>query len=372
MNRLRARVFSLVAAFAVAAAALLPAAAQEAGTPMFWFAGTRLIFDRAVPLDGDVAVSIRDSGLQRFLGRLGATIAYQPLQRYVIVTAADHRTITFTMGSAVYLAGSVTARATFAPFIDDNQPIVPLYALAHALYVEPVAGAGETILQPQIAALDIRTQGATTQVVIRGATALAYVKRIDEPTHVEFAFSGISSTLTGTRRVGAAITATIATGGTPRNPSTIVDFDAPHGLTYVVTPPATPNELALALGEGSGPVAVAPPSAPPVIAAATPIPTPPPPVVLNASPPPIVVASPVPSASTLGSTEATPAAAGPAVVTAVTLQPLDDGLTIHVVLSGTAAYDWHRLRRSALVRRHPRRPIDRRRPRRASQHRRGR
>ena len=189
MNRLRVRVFSALAALAVAFAALAPAGAQETGSPNFWFAGTRLIFERAIPLDGDVAVSIRDSGLQRFTAKLGATVAYQPQQRYVVVTTADHRTVTFTIGSAQYMAGGVTARSSFAPFVDGGEPIVPLYALAHALYVEPVAGAGETILQPQIGALDIRTQAGRTTVVVRGATALAYVKRIDTPTHVEFAFS---------------------------------------------------------------------------------------------------------------------------------------------------------------------------------------
>jgi len=107
MNRLRVRVFSAIAAFAVALAGMLPAAAQDTGTLNFWFAGTKLIFERAIPLDGDVAVSIRDAGLQRFVARLGATVAYQPQQRYVIVTAADHRTITFTIGSAQYLAGAL-------------------------------------------------------------------------------------------------------------------------------------------------------------------------------------------------------------------------------------------------------------------------
>ena len=58
MNRLRVRVFSAVAALAVALAALVPAGAQETGSPSFWFSGTRLIFERAIPLDGDVAVSM--------------------------------------------------------------------------------------------------------------------------------------------------------------------------------------------------------------------------------------------------------------------------------------------------------------------------
>jgi N-acetylmuramoyl-L-alanine amidase len=347
MNRLRVRVFSAVAALAVALAGFVPAAAQETATPTFWFAGTRLIFERAIPLDGDVAVSIRDSGLQRFVARLGATIAYQPQQRYVVITAADHRTITFTIGSAQYLTGNVSARATFAPFVDGNEPILPLYALAHALYVEPVAAAGETVLQPQIGALDIRTQAGRTTIVIRGATALAYVKRVDTPTHVEFAFGGVASTLAGTRKIGTGATATITSGGPPRNPSTIVAFDAPRGLAYELDPATSPYEMALTVSDPGVAVAANPPAAPvanPVFTAppvAAPVPyappyTPPPPPVLAGAGPPS-------SAPAMAAATPLPAPTGPAIVTAVTLQPLNDGLTIHVAMHGTAAYDWHRL-----------------------------
>jgi N-acetylmuramoyl-L-alanine amidase len=347
MNRLRVRVFSASAALAVALAGFVPAAAQETGTPTFWFAGTRLIFERAIPLDGDVAVSIRDSGLQRFVARLGATIAYQPQQRYVVITAADHRTITFTIGSAQYLTGSVSARATFAPFVDGNEPILPLYALAHALYVEPVAAAGETVLQPQIGALDIRTQAGRTTIVIRGATALAYVKRVDTPTHVEFAFGGVATTLAGTRKIGTGATATITSGGPPRNPSTIVAFDAPRGLAYELDPATSPYEMALTVSDPGVAVAANPPAAPvvnpvftaPPVAVAvpyTPPYTPPPPPVLAGAGPPS-------SAPAMADATPLPAPTGPAIVTAVTLQPLNDGLTIHVTMQGTAVYDWHRL-----------------------------
>lgn len=340
MNRLRVRVFSAVAALAVALAGLLPVAAQDSGNANFWFAGTRLIFERAVPLDGDVAVSIRDSGLTRFLAKLGATVAYQPQQRYVVITAADHRTITFTIGSAQYNAGGVSARATFAPFVDGNEPILPLFALAHALYVEPVAGAGETILQPQIGALDIRTQGGRTTVVVRAATAVAYVKRVDTPTHVEFAFSGVASTLTGPHALGAGVTATITTGGVPRNPSTIVALDGPRGFSYELAPANSPYELALTLSGGPGAVAVNPPAQAPANPPATP-----PAAVLPAytpPPPPVLSGAAEPPAS-LDDTSPLAAPSGPAVVGGVTLQPIADGLTIHVVLNGTAAYDWHRL-----------------------------
>ncbi|MGA2395418.1 MAG: N-acetylmuramoyl-L-alanine amidase [Candidatus Lustribacter sp.] len=354
MNRFRVKVFSAVAALAVALAALVPAAAQDTpsfNTANFWFAGTRLIFERAIPLDGDVAVSIRDAGLQRFLAKLGATVAYQPQQRYVVVTAPDHRTITFTVGSAQYSAGGVAARASFAPFVDGTEPILPLFALAHALYVEPVAGAGETILQPQIGALDIRTQAGHTTLVIRGATALAYVKRIETPTHVEFAFAGLASTLDGTHRLGDGTTATITTGGIPRNPTTIVALDGPRGLSYELTPPASPYELALTVGTdvaGAGGVAVNPPAAtvpnPPVAAPLAAPPAAPTPSYAAPYAPPTqsLAAVPQPSAQPDGN-GALPAPTGPAVVTAITLQPAGDGLTIHVALTGSAPYEWHRL-----------------------------
>ena len=63
-------------------------------------------------------------------------------------------------------------------------------------------------------------------------------------------------------------------------------------------------------------------------------------------PPPPVLSGTVPPAEPPASLDdtSTPAApAGPAVVSAVTMQPVDDGLTIHVAITGTAAYDWHRL-----------------------------
>jgi N-acetylmuramoyl-L-alanine amidase len=351
MNRFRVRVSSAAAALLLALTAYLPAAAQDTGTPNFWFAGTRLIFERAIPLDGDVAVSIRDAGLTRFLARLGATLAYQPQQRYVVFTAADHRTITFTVGSAQYSAGGVSARAAFAPFIDGTEPIIPLEALAHALYVEPVVAAGETVLQPQIGALDIRPQGRQTMLVVRGATALAYVKRVDTPTHVEFAFGGVSSTLAGTRRLAPGITATITTGGSARNPSTVIALDAPGGLTYDVAPAASPYELAMAIAPGDT-AAVAANAPPP--ASAYPAATPPPSTTPSYAQPPGYVPPPPPVLSGAGSAPSPGASYGntpvpvtatparPAVAT-VTMQPVEDGLTIRVVLDGPATYDWHRL-----------------------------
>src|SRR5271167_2131058 len=145
MNRLHVRVSSLFLALALVAVPLVPARAQNAAYLNFWFAGTQLVFDRATPLDGDVAVTIRDSGLARFLAKVGATIAYIPQQRYVIITGSDHRTVVFTLGDARYTAAGVTATAAFAPFVTGSDVVLPFLALAQALYVEPIEIAGETI-----------------------------------------------------------------------------------------------------------------------------------------------------------------------------------------------------------------------------------
>jgi N-acetylmuramoyl-L-alanine amidase len=327
MNRLRARAFSALLALLMLAAAGMPGLAQDVRTPSFWFAGTRLIFDRAIPLDGDVAVGTRDSGLTRLLARLGATIAFQPAQRYVVVTAADRRTIAFTLGTAQYNAGGVGARAAFAPFLEGNDAIVPLYALVRGLYVEPVPDGPETVLQPQIGALDVRTDGRRTVVVIRGATALAYVRRFDTAEHVELAFGGIASSLAGVRRTGALDGVTITSGGSPKNPTTIVGIDAPRGTSHEFLTPGSPFELSLAFTPAGG-------------VALTPDPTPAP-----------LAAAPAPAPSGSASALAQPPAVSPApdlaparaVVTNVALQPLDDGLQIRIAVSGSAAYEWHRL-----------------------------
>ncbi len=333
MNRLRARASSALLV-AVALLAFAGTGLAQDRTPSFWFAGTRLIFDRAVPLDGDVAVSTRDSGLSKLLARLGATVSYQPQQRYVVVTAADHRTIAFTLGTAQYTVGGLGARAAFAPFADGSDAVVPLFALTRALYVEPVADGSDTVLQPQIGALDVRTNGGRTTVVIRGATALAYVKRIETSEHVELAFSGVGSALAGMKRSGALASVSVTSGGPAKNPTTVIALDAPRGTMHEFVTSVSPFELALAftVGVPGDAVAIAPPTAAPTFA--------PPPVVLPATP------SPLPPIPAIG--DATPAAspAAPparAVVTSVVLQPQGDGLQIRVTLTGSAAYEWHRL-----------------------------
>ncbi|MDP9106780.1 MAG: copper amine oxidase N-terminal domain-containing protein, partial [Candidatus Eremiobacteraeota bacterium] len=194
MNRFRARVSSLLIALLAFPACMLVASAQERAQerpPNFWFQGTRLIFEHPVAAEGDIAVSTRDAGLRRFLDRLGVTVSYQPQQRYVVIATADRRTIVFTLGDAGYTVAGVRAQAPFAPFADGNDVMLPFYTLARALYVEAVPDANETVLQPRVGALDVRTDGGRTTVTVHAAMPLVMTANADAPDRVQLSFAGL-------------------------------------------------------------------------------------------------------------------------------------------------------------------------------------
>jgi N-acetylmuramoyl-L-alanine amidase len=342
MNRLAARLSSLVVACVLCGGIIAPArtGAQTVISTNFWFAGTKLVFEHPTPLDGDIAVSIRDTGLQKLLSGVGATLSYQPQQRYIIVTAADHRVITFVVGDAHYTVAGVSAKATFAPFLDGNEVIVPLLALARSLYLEPVQSDRETVLEPQLGALDVHVDGRRTIVTLRGATTLRYTKISETPERLQLTFNGVATTLVPARRVGGGIDQIdIVNGGVARNPSTTVTISAVAGEQHLIAASGSPYEFTVVFGppgvaldlHPAVPVNLGTP--PPV--AYVPPPTPVPQTMTNA--PAMPAQTPAPSAY------ASPMQTGPAIVTDVNLVPSDDGLAVRLSLSAPATFDWHRL-----------------------------
>jgi len=336
----------------------VPAGAQDA--PNIWFAGTQLIFDQAEMRAGTVAVGTADTGLQRFLARLGATLAYEPGQRYVVITTADRRTITFTLGDAQFTVAGASFRAPFAPYSAGAQAFLPLFALARALYVVPIDAGGETVLQPQLGALDVHNVGQTVVVTLRGATPLHFRRLAGDDGQVELLFTGVASTLDQSRIVGSPglSQVTLLAEGTPRNPSTSVAFYGPADGVHVLGPSSSPNELTLIFAPAGTPLAgtpipdegdaVASVGAPAVTPAFTPPPEPsvPPDTSSDedgdqtaASPQPgeaATVASPSPVASEMG-------AAVPAVVTAIDETPAESSFSVRVAVNAPVAYEWHRL-----------------------------
>ena len=339
MNRLRARLFSTVCAIVIAAVAgaSVPARAQSAPRTVFWFAGTRLIFDSPVALNDDVAVSIDDSGLLRLLARAGATLAYIPQQRYVVVTTADRRIVSFTVGDAHYSAGGVIAQAAFAPFFDGGDVIVPLYAIARALYIAPVAAGTQTVFQPQIGTLDVRSDANRTTITLHGATPLKYSTSSETPDRIALTFSGVGSALAARRRIGSGVDEVdVNVSGNLKNPTATVTIVAPKGSQHRIVTGVSAYDFSVVFA----PAGVALDAAQPPLTTAQ---QPPP----NAGPTPfaspVAESTPVAQAS-VPLTSATPQT-GAATVTALSIEPQSDGgVRVRLNIDGTATYDWHRLR----------------------------
>jgi N-acetylmuramoyl-L-alanine amidase len=299
MNLFRVRAFSLIA---LCLACALPARAQDR-PPNLWFQGTRLIFDRPVSLTGDLGVSTRDSGLRRFLERLGATVSYQPQQRYIVITAEDRRTIVFTLGDPSYTVSGVRAQAPFAPLADGDDVVLPFFTLARALYVEPVAQPNEIVLQPRIGALDVRTDAGRTTVTVRGAMPLLVATAGESPDRLQLSFTGLGSALaSGRRAAGPAIDAIdVAVAGSTKVPTTTITFEGARGSTHRVLPSGSPDAYVVVFEPGAEAPQTLPTAAPPIVA-------------------------------------------GRATVTDLAIEPgADDALAVRVTLSGAASYEWHRL-----------------------------
>jgi N-acetylmuramoyl-L-alanine amidase CwlD len=348
MNRLRARVGNAFLAVLIAAA-VTPAPVPAADSPSFWFAGTRLILARTATVNGDLAVSVHDPGFTGFLSRLGATVAWQPGERYIVFTGADRHTVTFTLGDNAYRIGTSTARAPFAAYADTQDAYVPFTTVARALYVEPIPDGADTVLEPQLGMLDVRQDGARTIVALHGAMPLRYRKTFESAEKVVLVFSGVGSSLAPARQILTASLSEvdITPSGSPRNPTTTVTFDGAALSIHALYPSTSPNEITVGFAPQSislagGPipnevtgVAVLPPAAPPNAvppSGALPAPAPP-----NAVPPNAVP----PNGAPPPVTAATPAAA--TTITAVDVTPNGDGAIVKVALSGPVLYEWHRL-----------------------------
>ncbi|MDB5072975.1 MAG: cell wall hydrolase/autolysin [Candidatus Eremiobacteraeota bacterium] len=331
MNRFRVRVFSLIALFFACA---VGARAQDA-PPNVWFQGTRLIFDHAVASQGELMVSTRDAGMRRFLDRLAATVSYQPQQRYVVITAADRRTVVFTLGDQSYTAGGVRAQAPVAPLADGDDAVLPFYALARALYVEPVATPSEIVLQPRIGALDVRTEGGRTTVTVRAAMPLVTTTNAESSERVQLSFAGLGSSLAPAGRApGTAVDSIgVAVAGSTKVPITTITIQGARGATHRVLASGSPDAYTVVFESARGSVAVNAPPTPPPLAGWT--------------PPPAGAAPGYPQTATTQPAPATAApliVAGRATVTGLAIEPAaDDALAVRVTLSGAASYAWHRL-----------------------------
>jgi len=340
----RRRAIVFTALLAGAGGTVLPTGAPaappvSAATASFWYGGTRLTFERPQLRAGALAVGSNDLGLGRFLAKLGATLAYAPGGNNVIVTGGDRRVVTFTVGDPHYVVDGVTETAPFAPYASSGIAYVPFVDLSRALDVEPIDDGTTTVLQPQLGSLDVRSESRATIVTFRGASPLRFRRVSDaDDEHVSLEFLGISSTLERERTIASAglRNVSVVAGGSPRNPSTVVTFDAPPGGTHALVPSDSPNALAIAFGppglalggtvipaDGKASVAVAPLS---VRDART-----------------VSGAPAAPQAPVRSATTPTALALPVASITNYATTDGNDGIGVRLGIAGDVTYEWHRL-----------------------------
>ncbi|MDQ6826646.1 MAG: N-acetylmuramoyl-L-alanine amidase [Candidatus Eremiobacteraeota bacterium] len=320
INRLNVRIGSTLALIAACALLSAPAGAT-APVPSFWFFGSKLAFERISVNKDDFAVSIHDGALRTFLKRLGASVAWQQGQRYILVTAADHRVISFTLGETRFNAGSLFTQAGFAPYASGGDVYLPLEALARSLYVAPLRDGGDVVLQPQLAFLDVRSEEDRAIVTFRAAVALAPTVRAQRDRFVA-EFVGVGSSLQQTRKLNVWGMSEIKVNvtGTARYPKTVVSITHAHNLRHTEVRAGDDTEVQYAFA-ATAPLPFRP----------TPHPAPPAPPEL----PPRATPSPEPAENPTPETTAS--------VTSVDVTPNDSGVTVRLAVSGNASYEWHRL-----------------------------
>lgn len=317
MSRYAVRIGSALALLAAIALAQSPARADD--RLALRLDGKTIVLTHVRSQGTARAVAADDPGLQSLLSSIGATLTWQPGERYVLFTTAEPVVISFAIGDTRYDVGPVRQTAPFAPFLLEGHPYVPLDELIHALDFAIKANGSQPVLQPQLASLDVQTGSNGTRLVAHAGMPIDARITSESPSRLVVTFDGLGSMLPPTRVVGSSAVQRIdvRTLGTVLHPQTQVTLYLVPGTTHGA--PGTDDQRDFAIGF-NGAVAAAATAAPPEPAEQT-------------TPAPDETPEPSPSAS-----------AGPVQVTAVETQPQNGSIVIRVSVSGNTVYDWHRLR----------------------------
>ncbi|GAC1305155.1 MAG: hypothetical protein NVSMB21_06520 [Vulcanimicrobiaceae bacterium] len=336
MNRSRVRASSVGALLATSLVATVPALAAPpptaTATASFWYAGTRLTFEHPQLRAGALAVASDDPGLGRFLAKLGATLEYRPGQSAITIANGERKPVSMSVGDARYNVDGASQTASFAPYVANGAVFLPFLDVARALHVEAVEDGLSTVLQPKIAALDVRTLGRVTTLVFHGASPLRVRRLAEGGDELSVVFMGIGSTLDAQRTLAstAVRNVSVVTTGSVKNPTTVVTFAVPVGGTHALMPSDSPYAVTLAFAPAGTVLGGVPIPSGAAATVAMPPPAPP----LAPTPPPVALA-PTSPGPTLAPT--------PVQVTDFATDDVPDGLRVHLKLSGDVGYEWHRL-----------------------------
>ena len=260
------------------------------------------------------AIAADDPGLLALLNRIGATLTWQPGERYVLFTTGEPVVISFAVGDNGYDVGPVRQTAPFAPYLLDGHPYVPLDELIHSLEFAIKPNGSQLVLQPQLASIEVQSVAGGTRFVAHAGMPLDGRITSENANTIVLTFDGVGTTLqSGNLAASAPVQRMdVKTLGTVTHPQTQVTLSLVPGTTHGAPGTDDQRDFTVAFNGATG----ATPSAPgaPVQVAATPPPSP---------------------AATV---------AAPVQVTAVTTQPQTGAFIVRIETNGNTTYDWHRLR----------------------------
>jgi N-acetylmuramoyl-L-alanine amidase len=147
MNRYAVRIGSVLAlALSFQLCGLARSNAAENTT--YIYNGKRIVFTTLLQHTGGPAVSADDPGFHELIKAAGASLSWDPDNQYVLITFPGPSIISFAIGDAHYLVGSVSRPASFAPFMHDAHAYVPIEDVLRALKLPPLSAASLPAASP--------------------------------------------------------------------------------------------------------------------------------------------------------------------------------------------------------------------------------
>jgi N-acetylmuramoyl-L-alanine amidase len=292
-------------------ALLFAAAPARADAPLSAvYDGRVLHFTHIDGSSGVTAIGVEDPALQSLLSATGAFMTWRPGERYIMITTSLPTVIGFAVGDQRYDVGPIALEAEIAPYLRGDEVYLPLRELLATLDLSVRSTPSGNVLQPQLAAIDVRQDGARTTVLAH-AGALLHARVVTESASaVTYAFDGVGTTIAGTREGGGAIASiVVADRGTVLEPITLLTVKLAAGAVSEPPQNIDGRDVLLAFDAAQSQAQTQPSYAGP------PAETPP---------------------QSSGAAQAT--------VNGVTVQPSADGVTVNVAVDGNATFAWHRLR----------------------------
>jgi N-acetylmuramoyl-L-alanine amidase len=322
-NRFIARTGKLAFALSPMLAALaiaVPAFGDSSLTATYQ--GQAIRFTHLSSRAGAPAIGVNDPGFATLLNDTGAFLTWKPGERFVLITTSVPTVVSFAIGDRRYDLGPISLQASFAPFLVGDEAYLPLREVLRTLDLALHEESGVAVLQPQLASLDVRQEASRVTLFAHGGATLHARVAQESPTSITYAFDGVGTTLSGTRQVGTGGigSITVANAGTVREPIALVTVQLQSGTIAEAPQNTDGRDVLLAF---DGPQGANSPQTAGEEASPTPEPE---------------------QDATAASGAASAPASGPAVVTGVTVEPAADGVSVAIAITGSATYEWHRLR----------------------------